>query len=162
MKGDKQVIAHLNDALKKELTAVSQYFLHARMLDDWGITKLAKHEYDESIEEMKHADRFIQRILLLGGLPNLQELNKLYIGEDVKEVLECDLKGELESQGAYRTAITHCESVHDYVSRDLFAEILADEENHIDHIETQLDMIKKMGIEDYIQLQSSPITEQEG
>ncbi len=162
MKGDKKVIEHLNIALRKELTAVNQYFLHSRMLDDWGVTKLAKHEYDESIEEMKHADRYIDRILLLGGLPNLQELNKLYIGEDVKEVLECDLRGELEAQDAYKEAIKYCEDVQDYVSRDLFAEILADEEGHIDHIETQLDMIKQMGIENYIQLQSSPITEQSG
>ena len=162
MKGDKKVIDFLNQALKKELTAINQYFLHSRMLDDWGVTKLAKHEYDESIEEMQHADKFINRILMLGGLPNLQELNKLYIGENVKEVLECDLRGELEAQDMYKGAIKHCESVGDYVSRDLFAQVLSDEEGHIDHIETQLELIEQIGIERYIQLNSGAITEGEG
>lgn len=158
MKGDKKVIEFLNEALKKELTTINQYFLHSRMLEDWGVTKLAKHEYDESIEEMQHADKFINRILLLGGLPNLQELNKLYIGEDVKEVLECDLRGELEAQDMYKNAIKHCESVGDYVSRDLFVAVLTDEEGHIDHIETQLELIEQIGIEKYITLNSDPIT----
>lgn len=161
MKGDKKVIEYLNQALKKELTAINQYFLHSRMLGDWGVTKLAKHEYDESIEEMKHADLFIERILLLGGLPNLQELNKLYIGEDVKEILECDLRGELEAQDMYKSAIKHCEEVGDYVSRELFLQILKDEEGHIDHIETQLELIEKIGIEKYIALNSGDITEAE-
>lgn len=162
MKGDKKVLEHLNLGLKKELTAVNQYFLHARMLDDWGVTKLGKHEYAESIEEMKHADLFIKRILLLGGLPNLQDLGKLFIGENVREVLECDLKLEIDGAQAYRDAAEYCASVKDYVSHDLFKTILADEEGHIDHIETQLQMIEQMGIERYIQLQSAPITEQEG
>ena len=157
MKGDKKVIECLNDALKKEMTAINQYFLHSRMLEDWGVTKLAKHEYKESIEEMQHADALVQRILLLGGLPNMQELGKLYIGENVKEVLECDLKLELEGEGAYREAIAVCETAKDYGSRDLFAKILADEEGHIDHLETQLELIKQIGIERYIQLNAEGI-----
>jgi len=158
MKGDKKVIDYLNDALKKELSAVNQYFLHSRMLDDWGITKLAKHEYNESIEEMKHADDLIQRILFLEGVPNLQELNKLWIGEDVKEILECDLKIELEGVKAYKEAVAYCESVQDYVSRDLFIRILSDEEGHVDYLETQLQMIEDMGVQNYIQLNSeSPL-----
>ena len=158
MKGDKKVIAYLNDALKKELSAVNQYFLHSRMLEDWGITKLAKHEYNESIEEMKHADDLIQRILFLEGIPNLQELNKLWIGEDVKEVLECDLKIELEGVKAYKEAIAYCEEVQDFISRDLLLKILADEEGHVDYLETQLQMIEDMGIQNYIQLNSeSPL-----
>jgi bacterioferritin len=162
LKGDKKTIAHLNEALKKELTAINQYFLHSRMLEDWGVTKMAKHEYKESIEEMHHADRLIKRILLLGGLPNLQELGKLMIGEDVKEVLECDLKLELDGIQAYRKAIAYCESVNDYVSRDLFLSILADEEEHADGIKTQLQMIEQMGLQNYIQLQSGAADEAEG
>lgn len=161
MKGDKKVIEYLNKGLKAELTAVNQYFLHARMLQDWGVSKLGKHEYDESIEEMHHADRFIQRILLLEGLPNLQQLDKLLIGENVKEVLECDLKLEYAGADLYREAAEYCAKVKDYVSHDLFKNILADEEGHIDHLETQLEMIEQMGYEKYIQLQSAPITEQE-
>lgn len=158
MKGDKKVIAYLNDALKKELSAINQYFLHSRMLEDWGITKLAKHEYNESIEEMKHADDLIKRILFLEGLPNLQELNKLWIGEDVKEILECDLKIELEGVKAYKEAIVHCDNVQDFITRDLFVKILADEEGHVDYLETQLQMIEDMGIQNYIQLNSeSPL-----
>lgn len=158
MKGDKKVLAYLNDGLKKELTAVNQYFLHARMLEDWGVTKLGKHEYKESIEEMHHADKFIQRILFLEGVPNLQELGKLMIGEDVKEIIECDLKLELDGVKGYKEAIKYCESVGDYVSRDLFIEILKDEEGHVDYLETQLQMIKDMGIENYIHLNSeSPL-----
>ncbi len=161
MKGDKKVIEYLNKGLKGELTAVNQYFLHSRMLEDWGVTKLAKYEYDESIDEMHHADRFIKRILLLEGLPNLQDLGKLLIGENVKEILECDLKLEVEGADLYREAADYCGSVKDFVSQDLFKSILADEEGHIDHYETQLDMIEKMGLENYLQLQSAPITEQE-
>ena len=154
MKGDKKVIEHLNKALKGELTAINQYFLHSRMLEDWGITKLAKHEYNESIEEMKHADELIKRILQVGGLPNLQDLGKLYIGQDVKEILEGDLKLE--------EAVAHAESVKDYVSRDLFAKILADEEGHEDYLETQLQMIDNMGIQNYILLNSeSPLDAEE-
>ncbi len=162
MKGDKKIIQYLNEALKKELTAVNQYFLHARMLDDWGITKLAKHEYNESIEEMRHADELIKRILFLGGLPNLQELGKLFIGEDVKELLECDLKLEVDGAAHYREAIGYAEEVKDYVTRDLFSTILKDEEGHSDYLETQLKMIENMGVQNYIQLNSeSPLDAEE-
>jgi len=158
MKGDKKVIQFLNEALKKELTAVNQYFLHARMLDDCGVTKLGKHEYKESIEEMQHADSLIQRILFLEGLPNLQELGKLFIGQNVKEIMECDLKLEVDGAAHYRKAVEYADSVKDYVSRDLFAKILADEEGHIDYLETQLNLIETMGIQNYIQLNSeSPL-----
>jgi bacterioferritin len=162
MKGDKKVIAYLNNALKHELTAINQYFLHSRLLEDWGVTKLAKHEYKESIEEMMHADVFIKRILLLEGMPNLQELGKLMIGEDVKEVLECDLKLELDAIKLYREAVGYCEEVNDYVTRDIFIKILGDEENHADHIQTALDLIDKMGIQNYIQLQSDATPEEGG
>jgi len=155
MKGDKQVIQYLNQALAAELTAINQYFLHARMLKDWGIDRLGQVEYDESIEEMKHADKLIERVLFLGGLPNLQDLNKLLIGENVREILECDLKAEHDGISTYRAAIKHAESVQDYGSRDLLASLLADEEAHVDFLETQLDMIDRMGLENYCQLQST-------
>ena len=156
MKGDKKVISYLNEALKHEMTAINQYFLHSRLLEDWGVTKLAKHEYKESIEEMMHADEFIKRILLLGGMPNMQELGKLFIGEDVKEVLECDLKLEEDAIKLYREAITHCESVKDYVSRDLFAKILAAEEEHADGIRTALQLIEQITLPNFIKLNAEP------
>ena len=159
MKGDKKVIEHLNKALKAELTAINQYFLHSRMLGDWGVSKLAKKEYDESIEEMQHADKIIERILFLGGLPNLQELGKLYIGEDVKEILECDMKLEDEAIPMYKDAIEICEKLRDYGTRDLLQTILNDEEEHVDFLETQFDLIKQVGIQNYIQLQSAAVTD---
>ena len=160
MKGNAQVLKRLNLALKGELTAINQYFLHARMLDDWGMTKIGKHEYNESIEEMKHADLLIQRILLLEGLPNLQELGKLYIGENIEEVLKGDLKLEQEGIANYREGIKDCEAAQDYVTRDLFIQILKDEEGHEDHLNTQLKMIELMGVQKYIQLNSDSFDQQ--
>ncbi len=154
MKGDKKVIEFLNKVLRNELTAINQYFLHSRMLQDWGISRFAKKEYDESIEEMKHADDLIKRILFLDGLPNLQDLDKLRIGESPKEILECDLALELKAIPDLRDAIQYCESVRDYGSRELFEEILEDEEEHVDWLETQFGLIEKMGIEHFIHLQS--------
>jgi bacterioferritin len=155
VKGDPQVIQFLNTVLRNELTAINQYFLHAKQLDHWGVTKLGKYERDESITEMKHADRVIERILFLEGLPNLQDLDRLLIGENVEEVLECDLKLELKALGDFRAAVAHCESVKDYVTRQMLEEIMHDEEKSIDFIEVQMDLIKLIGIENYIQLQSS-------
>ena len=153
MKGDQKVVEYLNKALKLELTAVNQFFLHAKMFKDWGFERLAKIEYDESIDEMKHADVLIERILFLEGLPNLQDLDKLYIGETVKEALECDLKVEHRAHPLYVEAIAYCESVKDYVSREIMVRILESEEEHVDHLETQLGLIAKIGEERYMQSQ---------
>ncbi|QLC26272.1 bacterioferritin [Parasphingopyxis algicola] len=159
MKGDEKVIEFLNEALKNELTAINQYFLHYRMLDNWGITKLAKFEYEESIDEMKHADQLTERILFLDGLPNFQLLGRLRIGESVEEVLKADLELEHDAIPLLKDAIEHCETVRDYVSRDLLASILDSEEDHVDTLEQQFDMIERMGIENYCQLQSEPAEE---
>ncbi len=153
MKGDKQVIQHLNVVLKNELSAINQYFLHAKMLKDWGLTKMADYEHHESIDEMKHADVLIERILFLEGLPNLQDIGKLMIGENVKEILECDLKLELIAIPDLNKAIAHCEKVGDFVSREIFNRILESEEEHVDHLETQLGLIEKVGLENFIQSQ---------
>jgi bacterioferritin len=154
MKGDPKVLELLNEALKNELTAVNQYWLHYRLLDNWGVHKLAQFERHESIDEMKHADRLAERILFLDGLPNFQALGRLHIGENVEEILKADMELELEALTQLRGAIGHCETVHDYVSRDLFAEILQNEEEHVDTIEQQFEMIARMGLPNYIQLQS--------
>jgi bacterioferritin len=159
MKGDARIIELLNLALKNELTAINQYFLHYRMLDHWGVARLAKFEYGESIDEMKHADRLAERILFLDGLPNFQLLGRLKIGESVEEVLRADLALENEAIPVLRDGIAEAEGVRDYVSRDLFADILRNEEEHVDMLERQFDMIKQMGIENYIQLQSRPVEE---
>jgi bacterioferritin len=156
MKGDAKVIEYLNAVLKGELTAINQYFLHYRMLDNWGIRKLAKYEYHESIDEMKHADRLMERILFLEGLPNLQALNRLRIGETVPEILKADLDLEHEAVSLLKEAIPYCDSVRDFVSRELFVSILEAEEEHVDFIETQFEMIERMGLQNYLQLQSEP------
>ena len=160
MKGDTGVLQYLNNALKGELTAINQYFLHYKMLQNWGISKLAKHEYDESIDEMKHAEKLADRILFLEGLPNFQDLDKLLIGETVEEIIECDLKLELAGIDNYRAGITHCNNVHDYVTRDLFVEILKEEEGHVDFLETQKELIRQIGLQNYLQMNSALVTEQ--
>ncbi|HEU4775017.1 bacterioferritin [Lysobacter concretionis Ko07 = DSM 16239] len=150
MKGDAKVIEFLNKALYNELTAINQYFLHAKMLKNWGLKELAEHEYEESIDEMKHADKLSERILFLDGLPNFQALGKLRIGENPREVLNCDLALELDGLPLLREAIAHCESVSDYVSRELFVDILESEEEHIDWIETQLSLMDRLGDQNYL------------
>jgi bacterioferritin len=153
MNGDKKVIEFLNQQLKNELTAINQYFLHARILRHWGLNKLGQHEYEESIGEMKHADLLIERILMLGGLPNLQTLHKLSIGENVPEILAADLVVEQGAQHTVKQAIAHCETVKDYVSRQIFQAILDDTETHIDYLETQIELTDKLGIQNYLQSQ---------
>lgn len=153
MKGDKKVIQFLNDALTNELTAINQYFLHARMLNNWGLGKIAEKEMQESTDEMKHADKLIERILFLEGLPNVQKLNKILVGEDVPEILKNDLGLEMKAMPLLRSGIAHCEKTADYVSRDLLSDILESEEDHVDWLETQIDLIKSVGLQNYIQSQ---------
>jgi len=156
MKGDARVVEYLNEALKNELTAINQYFLHYRMLKHWGVSRLAKYEYEESIDEMKHADKLADRIFFLEGLPNFQDLGRLRVGETVEEILQADMALEMDAIPQLKAAIAHCETVSDFVSRDLFNKILESEEGHVDTIERQFDMIERMGIQNYIQLQSEP------
>jgi bacterioferritin len=158
MKGDPGVIQHLQAQLKNELTAINQYFLHYRMLKHWGFEKLAKKEYEESIGEMKHADQLMDRIFMLDGLPNLQDLGKLMIGESTPEVLTCDLASETAAQATIKAGIAHCESVRDFVSRDLLQGILEDTEEHIDFLETQIDLIKSVGLQNYLQSQMGDLS----
>jgi bacterioferritin len=153
MKGDAKVLKYLNGQLKMELTAINQYFLHYRMLKNWGYERMAKHEHDESIEEMKHADRLMDRILMLDGLPNLQDLGKLLVGESAIESMRCDLKLETSGQAHLKEAVAHCESVRDYVTRELFEDILEDTEHHIDYLETQLALVEQVGEQNYLQSQ---------
>ena len=158
MKGDAQVIGHLQAQLKNELTAINQYFLHYRMYKHWGLDKLAKKEYAESIGEMKHADQLMDRIFTLDGLPNVQDMAKILVGENVPEALECDLKAEVGAQATIKAGIAHCESVRDYVSRDLLQKILDDTEEHIDFLETQIDLIDKVGLPNYLQSQMGELS----
>ena len=158
MKGDAQVIIHLQAQLKNELTAINQYFLHYRMYKHWGLDKLAKKEYEESIGEMKHADKLMDRIFMLDGLPNLQDLGKLMVGENVPEALGCDLKMEMGAQVTIKAGIAHCEAVRDYVSRDLLQGILDDTEEHIDFLETQIDLVDKVGLQNYLQSQMGELS----
>ena len=158
MKSDPQVIVHLNAQLKNEITATNQYFLHYRMLKHWGFDKLAKKEYEESIGEMKHADQLMERIFMLDGLPNLQDLGKLMIGENVPELLSCDLQAETGAQATIKDGIAYCETVRDYVSRDLLQGILNDTEEHIDFLETQIDLVGKVGLENYLQSQMGEVS----
>jgi bacterioferritin len=154
--GDPDTIAFLNKVLKNELTAINQYFLHSRMLADWGLSELAHKEYEESVDEMKHADKLIKRVLFLGGLPNLQDLGKLLIGENVLDVIKCDLSLEMMSLPDLKMAIAHCEDVKDFVSRELFTDILESEEEHIDWLQTQLRLVEQMGLQNFVQLQTKP------
>jgi bacterioferritin len=158
MKGDAQVIAHLQAQLKNELTAINQYFLHYRMYKHWGLDKLAKKEYSESIGEMKHADLLMDRIFTLDGLPNVQDMAKILVGENVPEALECDLKAEVGAQATIKAGIAHCESVRDYVSRDLLQKILDDTEEHIDFLETQIELVSKVGLQNYLQSQMGELS----
>ena len=154
MKGDNTIIEHLNRVLKNELTAINQYFLHSRMLKDWGLNKLGDHEFAESVDEMKHADAIVERTLFLEGLPNVQDLGKVRIGENVPEMLQCDLDLELDAIPDLKAAISYCENHKDFVSRDLFNAILKSEEEHVDFLETQLDLVEKLGTQNYLQSQT--------
>ena len=162
MKGDAKVVEYLNRGLRHELTAINQYWLHYRLLNNWGLLDMAKVWRKESIEEMEHADKFTDRILFLDGFPNMQVLDPLRIGQNVKEIIECDLAAEIGARTLYQEAATYCHSVKDYVSRDLFEQLMKDEEDHIDFLETQLDLLEKIGVQNYGQLQADPADEAEG